>query len=187
MSASGRKRVRRDDASSAHDIFETELAEILRRPDGTPGDRLHLATDLWETTQQKFPTAVPGFFTRLRGWVNDSFADDAAERLLFNRVQQMDGPAVAEEVRTIPSVDEEEADEVRRLPAAARQVRLLRYLLEMADEYGEDEGENCDEFEGEEDEGEEDQDEEDEGDEDEGKEDEGEEKDKREAHRSKAY
>ena len=114
MSASGRKRVRRDDASSAHDIFETELAEILRRPDGTPGDRLHLATDLWETTQQKFPTAVPGFFTRLRGWVNDSFADDAAERLLFNRVQQMDGPAVAEEVRTIPSVDEEEADDGER-------------------------------------------------------------------------
>ena len=130
------------------------MTDVLGSLGDAPG-RLHLAADLWETHQG----GAPGFFPRLRSWVNATFPVDASERLLFDRVEAMDEATVKAQIRTladseIGSVDDDEADEALALPAAARQVRLFCWLLEEADEYecvegeGEDEDEVEDEDEG---------------------------------------
>ena len=154
MAASKRARV----GTGPLDGFESELNAILNDEAlGEPGDRLHLATDLWEGKSN-----VPEFFERMRPWVEASFAADSDELVLFNRVAPMRDKDVRAELTTLAetgtSVDEEEAAEALALPTPSdRHVRLFRYLLEEADEYevvsddgdGDDIDDDCQECEGE--------------------------------------
>ena len=151
MPTTAKKRSHAEAVEDPYDPFETELRQILNESDeeyGSTSDRLHLATDLWESN---FSDALPDFFSRMRPWVKAKLADDTKEHIIFERVGAMSEEEVKTELTSLPqeeggSVDEDEAAEALALTsAAARKIRLLRFLLEDADEYELVEGEEGDE------------------------------------------